>query len=78
MNIKFIIGGRSAEYTVCIIQSSILSRLVDEIQYPGNLFRIKRDCFIGIGKVEEMMKSGRKGLWNFYLLEAFSRLGLDR
>ena len=32
----------------------------------------------GIGKVEEMMKAGRKGLGNSYLLEAFSRLGLDR
>jgi hypothetical protein len=52
--------------------------LVDEIHYPGNLFRIKSDCFIGIGKVEEMMKSGRKGLWNFYLREAFISLGLDR
>ena len=60
MNIKFIISGRGTDYIVCIIQSSILSRLVDEIQYPGNLFRVKSDCFIGIGKVEEMMKSGRK------------------
>ena len=51
---------------------------VYEIQYPGNLFRVKSDSFIRVGKVEEMMKPGSKGWRNFYFLYAFSRVGRDR